>query len=324
MSVPVAGEDAVVAFTKQMNNAGYISSNEHLMTVLYDVYTQAGRHGGAIEAVALQGPPGTGKSFAARVFARVVAAEFMTLQLTSGVGREALLETVNISNFVNALHGNYTGVMSPRDTMRPGILVAAAEASQKGRVVLLLDEMDKAKHPVDAMLLELLNEGEINSPDLGCVKADAKNLYVFLAMNDERQLSEPLMRRVRSVVLGWPDKELEWRLIRRETRRWAKNNKDFLGGKYADGVAEGLAKSLVTLANRIREAEGTCSLKKVPSTPELVRAAVDMMVTPDKRRRGRIAADWLFKYEDDRAALIEAKKFTENNEALAAVFAQFE
>src|SRR5690348_4651687 len=100
-------EDAVQTLTMNMGKAGYYTSNDHLMTLLYDVLTQAGRHDSAIEALLVQGPPGTGKSFLARSFAKMLDAEFITLQMTSRVGREALLETVNISNFVNALHGKF-------------------------------------------------------------------------------------------------------------------------------------------------------------------------------------------------------------------------
>jgi len=70
----------------------------------------------------------------------------------------------------------------------------AARLSHKGRVVLLLDEWDKTRPSADAFLLDFLQEGRIRWGVKE--KARLENLVVFLTSNGERELSEPLLRRL--------------------------------------------------------------------------------------------------------------------------------
>jgi hypothetical protein len=77
----------------------------------------------------------------------------------------------------------------------PGPVTKAVHQSQDGPVFLILDEWDKTRPSADSFLLDFLQSGRITFDNGGHI-AKMENLSVWITMNDERDLSEPLMRRL--------------------------------------------------------------------------------------------------------------------------------
>ena len=78
------------------------------------------------------------------------------------------------------------------------------------RVVLLLDEVDRADEEFEALLLETLAEYQLTIPELGAIKA--RHIpYVILTSNRTRELTDALRRRCLYLWMDYPsyDKELE-------------------------------------------------------------------------------------------------------------------
>lgn len=323
-------KDPVHDFAEQLRGVGYITADINLVTTLYGAVAAMGKKKG-LSAVGLDGAPGTGKSFAAECLAQLMGAKLLRLQFTIGVGREHLMDDLNLSAIVTA-QANHEP-LSPEGVWLDGILVRAIRLSHTQKVVLLLDELDKAKPSTDAFLLEFLQLGGIALPNRGDepLMANTSNLLVMLTKNNNRELSEPLMRRIHPMLLSWPKHDLEAVLIRNESRRFAR--KHGIGGMWKDGAPKGMCMSLATYAERIREHE--THLKKVPSTPELVDCVCEMMLLDGPRSlRGYVVWRTLFKYLDDYHTLQNEVKvkdkrgqdvpaFHEKVEDLAAVFAAF-
>ncbi len=80
------------------------------------------------------------------------------------------------------------------------------------RVVLLIDEIDKADEQFEAFLLELLSDFQVSIPELGTVRAEHRPVVV-LTSNRARELSEALKRRCIYLWLDFPGAEKERDII---------------------------------------------------------------------------------------------------------------
>ena len=288
----------IESFRAQMRSLGYLTNNHNLLAQLALLEHDLTLARTTLAAVVLDGPPGTGKTYAAQTFAKKLKAEFLELQFTVGVGREVVMHDIDIAAVVtrqvDAMRAAQRGEewhLDPDELVIPGILQVALAKSHAGPVVLLLDELDKAKSYVDAMLLQFLNDGAIAHPtERGrTLRGNPNNLVVFITKNNERRLSEPLMRRCRSVYLAWPGEDTEVAMVKQMALK-------LLKGQLVRGDIEAAAKAVVGFANKIRTQELT--LTKVPSSPELAQAVVDMLRVP-KEHRGVVVCRQLFKYRDD-------------------------
>src|SRR5208337_3866420 len=81
------------------------------------------------------------------------------------------------------------------------------------RVVLLIDEIDKADAEFEAFLLELLSDFQISVPELGTLKAKHIPL-VILTSNNAREMSDALKRRCLHLYIDFPDRKQELAIIK--------------------------------------------------------------------------------------------------------------
>jgi MoxR-like ATPase len=98
-----------------------------------------------------------------------------------------------------------------RQFLQPRPLLQAME--QSGGSVLLVDEVDKSEEAFEALLLEVLADFQVTIPEIGTVRAQVPPLVV-LTSNNTRELSDALKRRCLHLHIGFPDAELERRVLR--------------------------------------------------------------------------------------------------------------
>lgn len=164
---------------QELNNAGYFCTKEFGNSVKVSLGTKP--IGGAF----LFGPAGTGKSFLPEKVAEVLNATYYFYQCFPGTREDDLISKILPSEeTISGIKNN------------PGVLKQAVDDTHKKKpVVLVLDEWDKTRPSADSFLLDFLQNGRLNLNDItGTAKMD--NLYIFITMNDERDLSEPLLRRL--------------------------------------------------------------------------------------------------------------------------------
>lgn len=198
---------------------GYYATNE----LLYDTYNALAlfnnlsiNPGQDIFAICLEGPPGAGKTEFAKTYTKLSNELFQNVELVdyqcdATTGKTELFEDINISA---AIRGDADNVNIP------GKLIEAIKKVNDGkRVVLFIDEYDKAREETDAFLLQFLQSGKINSTQHGDleIKDEYKsNLQVILCKNDMREeLSGPLSRRIRIIRLDYMKPALFYKVAHR-------------------------------------------------------------------------------------------------------------
>ncbi len=276
------------AFRASLIKAGYFPLREEPFLQGYLAVQDLEPEAEQVSAILFDGPPGTGKTYFAETLTGVIGAQLLRHQFTPDARSEELLYDLHLLRIIQGM----AGVSVPtdiRDLTNPGILIRALKASLEGPVVLLLDEMDKALPAVDTFLLGFLQDRAIYHAQYGDQIGNPANLIVVVTKNDLRSLDDALMRRLRRVYLDYPHPEQERDLILKKLPEFPQE----------------AAVTLVTLANRLRAAKAKA--RKVPSTPELIRCARDLLRAPSGQE-GQVVLQWLIAFPEDRPLLKETEK----------------
>ena len=184
---------------------GYLPNEDLIWRTYIGVMQTLGRRkeGQDVYAFCLDGPAGTGKSSFAIVYSKVLEEltgekiKFLKYTCNEKTGKEETFEDVNLVAAITH---------DAEKLIIPGFVAQAINECNKGnRVVLRLDEYDKAKPAEDSFLLEFLQEASMYSSQTGELKLkDPGKLQVILCKNDNRaQLSYPLTRRLNFIDLEY-------------------------------------------------------------------------------------------------------------------------
>ena len=167
---------------KKLNAAGYICDS------MFAAAVEAALHTRPVAGAILAGPIGSGKSYLPEVLARILDTDYYFYQCFPGTREEDLLVKMLPSE------ETISGI-----ALHDGVIVQAVEATRRKenekRVILVLDEWDKTRPSADSFLLDFLQTGRINFSGR-IFAADLSRLIVFLTVNIEREISEPLVRRL--------------------------------------------------------------------------------------------------------------------------------
>lgn len=146
-----------------------------------------------VPSMLLFGEPGAGKTSFAKHLSDKLGAELIFAPCYDGVSTEQLVFNWDLGTLVDAMTDENT---SGRDAMKDGYLLQALKKSQTHKVVLLIDEIDKAKPSVDTFLLSYMQECLLNDPLTGLVKGNKQNLFIIMTSNKRRDLEDALDRRI--------------------------------------------------------------------------------------------------------------------------------
>lgn len=255
---------------------------------------------GAVRAMLLDGPPGSGKTFLAEATAAILKAAFIYIPAHPGSTPEDFLYDINIVQILRGIGGDSTAVRSASDVVDFGFLPTVFAMSQKGPVVALVDELDKASPKVDSFFLSAFQQGEVIVKGIGPIKANLNNIIIFLTKNGERMVSEPLMRRCRRVFMDFPEERLELEILTGKVKKGTVGQVVKVPTNLSVRTNVPLLKMLVTAANKLRRQDG---LIKAPCTQELAAAAVDAAHLKDwgidLKVMTPVILRWLAAYQED-------------------------
>ena len=146
-----------------------------------------------VPSMLLFGEPGAGKTSFAKYLATELEAELIFAPCYDGVASEQLVYNWDLGTLVDAMTDETT---KGREAMKDGYLLQALRMSNDRKVVLLIDEIDKAKPSVDTFLLSYMQECMLNDPLTGVVKGNKNNLFIVITSNKRRELEDALDRRI--------------------------------------------------------------------------------------------------------------------------------
>ena len=182
---------------QRLKDLGYFASEDLAKIVL--LFEAAGkRDKKSIPTLLLQGKSGAGKTFLAETFSKMIGSDEKFVQCFPRMGTENFQYDVNIE-----------GVMKQdaESSIKAGILLQALQQSQESPVVLVIDELDKARPEVDSFLLDFLENGRLTTGTDTYEKGKFP-IYTFITSNDKREIDEALINRSKRVEVPRPRKDL--------------------------------------------------------------------------------------------------------------------
>jgi len=165
-----------------LNASGYICGKKFASLV------EASLHNMPVAGAFLNGSIGTGKTFLTEAISKVVPSKYHFYQCFPGTREEELLLKMLPHEETISGIATYDGIM---------IEAVKSTFNKKSdeKVVLVLDEWDKTRPSADSFLLDFLQTGRIKYAHYE-LHADLSRLIIFLTLNMEREISEPLLRRL--------------------------------------------------------------------------------------------------------------------------------
>jgi MoxR-like ATPase len=238
--------------------------------------------------ILIEGPAGVGKTEVAKVLAELLQTELVRLQCYEGLDEAHALYEWNYQKQLLRIHADtaheqewpeVSSHIFSREYLLERPLLRAISSPRK--VVLLIDEIDKADEEFEAFLLEVLSDFQVSVPELGTIHALHKPVVV-LTSNRIRELSEALKRRCLHLYIDFPSLEEETRIIALKVPE----------------VDEKLRRQVARFVGGLRKLD----IKKAPSIAEtldwaraLIALGIKELDAPTVKR----TLNLILKYEDD-------------------------
>jgi MoxR-like ATPase len=226
---------------KFSTTASYVASDDLAIAVNAAVTLQ--------RPLLVKGEPGTGKTELARQVAQSLGLPLIEWHVKSTTkAQQGLYEYDAVSRLRDSQLGE-ARVHDVRNYIRKGKLWQAFEA--EGRVVLLIDEIDKADIEFPNDLLQELDRMEFHVYETGDTVRARHRPVVIITSNNEKELPDAFLRRCFFHYIRFPDADTLAAIVR----------------VHFPDIKDKLLAAALTQFYELREVPG---LKKKPSTSEVL------------------------------------------------------
>jgi MoxR-like ATPase len=210
----------------------------------------------------LKGEPGTGKTMLAHAIAEYLEMELIVLNVKSSM---KLIDTLYQYDTLTRLNDSRFGdsnrnVSNIKEYIKMGKIGQAFTAGQ--RVVLLIDEIDKADTDFQDDMLDILDQMQFDIIETDATVHAEIRPVIVITSNAKKDLSDPFLGRCNFHHIAFPDPKMMRRIV----------------DVHFPGLDNSLAQAAIETFYRLREIEG---VEKRPATRELINWLRALASDPD-------------------------------------------
>lgn len=217
----------------------------------------------------LKGEPGTGKTMLAHAISQELGMPLLVLNVKSSMKLiDALYQYDTLTRLNDSRFGDSNRDVSDIEAyIRMGKIGQAFLAEQ--RVVLLIDEIDKADTDFQDDMLDVLDQMQFDIIEVDKRIQARHRPVIVITSNSKKDLSDPFLGRCNFHHIAFPDNEMMDRIVK----------------AHFPDVEERLARQAVGLFYKLRRIE---HIEKKPATRELINWIRALLADPDFRSGERL------------------------------------
>jgi MoxR-like ATPase len=210
----------------------------------------------------LKGEPGTGKTMLAHAIAEVFKMRLIVLNVKSSMKLvDALYQYDTLTRLNDSRFGDSKrDVSNIEEYIRMGKIGQAFVSEE--RVVLLIDEIDKADTDFQDDMLDVLDQMEFDIIEIDKTIQAKRRPVIVITSNAKKDLSDPFLGRCNFHHIAFPEPDMMRRIVK----------------VHFSDISRDLLESTVQTFYRLREIRG---VEKKPATRELINWIRALKTDPD-------------------------------------------